>query len=144
MIRDFWVFIADRYKGNPTVFGFDLYNEPWNAVPTVDRPKVSEWKTQVEEWIDAITSVNPKLIFIVENAGHQIWGSGNWGWVQTDPINRINMVYSPHFYPERENGTWKDYTCIGLPGNNFANDYSNQNFSLAKVRWKLLFNHFTH
>ena len=133
MIRDFWVFIANRYKGNPTVFGFDLYNEPWNAVPAVDRPTASEWKTQVEEWIDAITSVNPKLIFVIENAGCQMWGFDDWRWIRTSPIDRANIVYSPHFYPERApDGVWKDYVWIDLPGNTFSKDYSIHNYTVAR------------
>jgi endoglucanase len=133
MIRDFWVFIANRYEGNPTVFGFDLYEEPWNAVPTMDRPTASEWKTQVEEWIDAITIVNPKLIFVIENAGHQEWGSNDWRWIRTSPIDRTNIVYSPHFFPQREpDGTWKDYTWIDLSGNSFSKDYSTHNYAAAK------------
>jgi hypothetical protein len=76
--------------------------------------------------------VNPKLIFVIENAGHQMWGCSDWRWVLTDPINRTNIVYSPHFYPQMANGTWGDYSWIGLPGNAFANDYSNNNYASAK------------
>jgi aryl-phospho-beta-D-glucosidase BglC (GH1 family) len=132
VITQFWVFIAERYQSNPTVFGFDLYNEPWNAVPSVDRPTFSEWVTQIEGWIDAITAVNPNLLFIVENAGQQDWGQNDWRWVLADPIDRSNVVYSPHFYPELEDGSWNDYLGIPLLGSNFTSDYSAQNFAAAK------------
>jgi endoglucanase len=134
MISDFWVFIANRYNGNPTVFGFDLYNEPWNAVPAEDRPYPSEWKTVIEEWIDAITAVNPKLLFIVETAGHQMWGSDDWRWIATSPIERANVVYSPHFYPQRDDGSWKNYTWISLPGNTFASEYASGDYATAKEK----------
>jgi aryl-phospho-beta-D-glucosidase BglC (GH1 family) len=134
MITQFWVFIANRYNGNPTVCGFDLYNEPWNAVPSLtdSRPYPDEWATQVEGWIDAITPVNPHLLFIVENAVHQSWGNDDWRWVSTNPVNRPNVVYSPHFYPESEDGSWNDYSWIPLLGSNFTADYSAQNFAAAK------------
>lgn len=141
-IRDFWVFIANRYKGNPTVFGFDLFNEPWNAVvkpPPDDRPTPKEWKTMVHEWIDAITAVNPKLLFIVENAGHQMWGHEDWRWIApgghegVTAIDRPNVVYSPHFYPQRLDGTWVDDTWIPLAGNTYAGDYAAGNYEVAKA-----------
>lgn len=132
MIRDFWVFMANRYNGNPTVFGFDLYNEPWNAVPAEDRPYPDEWKVQIEEWIDAVSAVNPQLLFFVENAGHQPWGSDDWRWLRSTPIDKPNVVYSPHFYPERGDGTWKDYTWIPLTGNTFCADYVAGNYDVAK------------
>lgn len=134
-IRDFWCFIADRYKGDATVFGFDLVNEPWNCVSGADRPYPDEWKIQNEEWIDAIAAVNSKLLFFVENASHQAWGFDDWRWLRTAPVDRANVVYSPHFYPQNGDGTWKSQ-WIPLPGNTFADDYAAGNYVVAKENMK--------
>lgn len=133
-IRDFWIFIANRYDGNRIVVGFDLLNEPWNCVPAEDRPFPDEWKLQIEEWIDAIVAVNPRLLFFVENAGHQAWGSNDWRWLETAPVNRSNVVYSPHFYPQNLDGSWSDYSWMGVTGSDFAQDYAAGNYEQAKIK----------
>jgi aryl-phospho-beta-D-glucosidase BglC (GH1 family) len=145
MIANFWIFIAQRYNSNHAVFGFDLYNEPWNALAyngtaESSRPYIAEWRSQVEEWIDAISPVNPSLIFFVENAGHSYWGKDDWRWVETEPINRPNVVYSPHFYPESTSGTWNSYSYIELPGTHFGYDYSTHNYAAAKAEMAELLN----
>ena len=133
MIGGFWVFIANRYKGNPTVFGFDLYNELWNAGHLdANRPFPDELKTMTEEWIDAINAVNPKLIYLVEGtqAGY---GQDDFNWVRTFAIDRPNVVYSPHLYPEMDNGTWKDYSSAPFPGNTFCQEYEAGYYAAART-----------
>jgi aryl-phospho-beta-D-glucosidase BglC (GH1 family) len=133
-IRDFWLFLANRYKGIPTVFGFDLYNEPWCAVPEADRPSPYEWKILIEEWIDAVRTINPKLVFVVENAGRQHWGQDDWRWLYTNPVNRTNVIYSPHFYPQSPTGEWKDWGWIELYGSDFTVDYATHNYEIARKK----------
>jgi endoglucanase len=83
-----WLFLAERYKEEPTVIGFDLFNEPHD----VDWVK---WKNTAERAAKAIHKVNPNLLILIQGVG--------WGWdiagAQTNPVNETNIVYSPHIYP---------------------------------------------
>lgn len=102
-----WTMLAARYRNNPTVIGVDLHNEPagpacWGCGnPTVD------WKLAATRAADAVLSVNPNLLIVVEGIENESDGSSTW-WggglkgVAAHPLtldvdNRV--VYSPHDYP---------------------------------------------
>jgi endoglucanase len=80
-----WLLLARRYRTNPAVVGFDLYNEPhsngpgleilglgylkqgatWGPFQGVSNP-VSDWRLAAEQAGNAILGVNPHLLIIVE------------------------------------------------------------------------------
>jgi endoglucanase len=82
-IRD-WVGLAQRYKGNPTVVGVDLRNEPHTAPPGPWSLKAylhqgatwgpyrgienqaTDWRLAAERAGNAVLAVNPHLLIIVE------------------------------------------------------------------------------
>jgi len=99
-----WVTLANRYKNNPTVIGFDLHNEPhsgsWGGGGATD------WARAAERAGNAALAVNPKLLMFVEGVesyqGQNYWWGGNLMGVKNRPIvfNVANqLVYSPHDYP---------------------------------------------
>ncbi|WP_431284388.1 Calx-beta domain-containing protein [Humitalea sp. 24SJ18S-53] len=96
---DSWKMLAARYAGDSTVIGVDLQNEPHGAT-------WSEWSAAAERAGNAIQSVNPNLLVIVEGVGayqnDYYWWGGQLEGVRDDPVvlNVANkVVYSPHDYP---------------------------------------------
>ncbi len=93
--RDFmeaWQHLADRFRDNSGVAGYDLYNEP-HAIPLP--PARFErnvlWPLYART-IDAIGSVDPNHLFIVEG---QLMADVGTVIV---PLRAPNLVYSPHEY----------------------------------------------
>lgn len=110
-----WQTLAARYKGNPTVIGADLHNEP-HAVGASDGacwgcgdPK-RDWRLAAEKAGNAILEVNPDWLIVVEGvdcpSGNQQgsdcgWWGGNLSKAGEYPV-RLDvpnkLVYSPHEY----------------------------------------------
>jgi len=99
-----WQTLANRYKDNPTVIGFDLHNEPYNG--TWGGGGVNDWARAAERAGNAVLQTNPNLLIFVEGVanyqGQSYWWGGNLMGVKDRPIvlsvpNRV--VYSPHDYP---------------------------------------------
>jgi endoglucanase len=102
---DDWKMLAERYKGNDTVIGMDLRNEPFGACWGCGDP-ATDWRLAAEKAGNAILSVNPDLLIIVEGVANQngqsTWWGGNLIGAKDFPIrlqvpNRL--VYSAHEYP---------------------------------------------
>jgi endoglucanase len=101
-----WKMLATRYKGNSTVVGMDLRNEPhggcWGCGDAA-----TDWRLAAEKAGNAVLAVNPELLIIVEGIsnyeGNGYWWGGNLMGVKQYPV-RLNvanrLVYSPHDYPE--------------------------------------------
>jgi endoglucanase len=108
MISD-WVSLVRRYKGNPTVFGVDLHNEPCGQACWGDLDcggDISrDWRLAAERIGNAILAENPDLLIIVEGTqsylGRSTWFGGQLAGVKDAPV-RLNvdnrLVYSPHEY----------------------------------------------
>ena len=99
-----WVTLANRYKTNSTVIGFDLHNEPHNG--TWGGGGATDWARAAERAGNAALAVNPDLLMFVEGVGtyqgQNYWWGGNLMGVKDRPIvfNVANqLVYSPHDYP---------------------------------------------
>nr|BBH87659.1 hypothetical protein KTC_24100 [Thermosporothrix sp. COM3] len=107
-----WKMLASRYKGNTTVIGADLHNEPhapacWGCGDTS-----LDWRLAAERAGNAILSVNPDWLIFVEgvdcyvsgggtNGGCYWWG-GNLTGAQDYPVRLSvpgRLVYSAHDYP---------------------------------------------
>lgn len=101
-----WKMLAQRYKNDPTVIGVDLHNEPrGNACWGCGNAK-TDWQAAATRGGNAVLSVNPNLLIIVEGVenvnGDYSWWGGNLQGVASKPVklnvaNRV--VYSPHDYP---------------------------------------------
>lgn len=101
-----WKMLAIRYKYNEAVIGVDLRNEPYGACwGCGDAAK--DWRLAAEKAGNAILSVNPNLLIIVEGVaeyeGQHTWWGGNLMGAKDHPV-RLNvpdrLVYSVHEYPE--------------------------------------------
>jgi len=109
-----WVTLATKYKGNPTVVGFDLDNEPHGASTWGTGVLATDWNSAAERCGNAIQAVNPDALIIVEGVsivGTDVyWWGGNLSAVRTAPIHLTHpekLVYSAHEYgPEVHDQTW--------------------------------------
>jgi endoglucanase len=102
-----WRMLAQRYNGNTTVIGADLHNEPNAPVCWAEcgEDLTRDWRLAAERAGNAILSVNPNWLIIVEGTdrfnGRATWWGGQLAGVQNAPVrlsvpNRV--VYSPHDY----------------------------------------------
>lgn len=107
-----WVTIAGRYAANNVVVGADLRNEPHGAATWGGTDPATDWHAAAEQAGNAVLSVNPRLLIIVEGVqsfgpeGSYWWG-GNLMGVAGNPIvlqfpdgtsARSQLVYSAHDY----------------------------------------------
>jgi endoglucanase len=109
-----WQMLATRYRGNATVVGADLANEPHGAATWGDDNTSTDWRLAAERAGDAILAVNPDWLIIVEGiqrvGGDTYWWGGNLSAARTAPVrlsNTARLVYSAHDYgPEESGQTW--------------------------------------
>lgn len=101
-----WKMLAQRYFNNPTVIGVDLHNEPHDNACWGCGNQNIDWRLAAEHAGNAILSINPNLLIIVEGVqtynNQWYWWGGNLMGVKDNPV-RLNIankvVYSTHDYP---------------------------------------------
>lgn len=101
-----WKALARRYKYIPGVIAVDLRNEPYNACWGCGDPS-KDWRLAAEKAGNAVLSINPNLVIIVEGVaeynGQYTWWGGNLIGAKEYPVRlKIphRLVYSAHEYPE--------------------------------------------
>ncbi len=101
---DVWQRIARRYRGNPTVWGYDLVNEP---VEGVVGQRLMDWHALATHTAKQVRTIDPDHAIVVEPAP---WGSPA-SLAFFEPLNVPGVVYSVHMYqPHR-------FTHQGIYGN---------------------------
>lgn len=121
-----WVMLANRYKGNTTVIGADLHNEPRGQATWGDGNVKTDWRLAAERAGNAILEANPDWLIIVEGIekykNDYYWWGGNLGYAREFPIrlsNPAKLMYSAHEYgPGVYNQSW--FSAKDFP-NNLAN-----------------------
>lgn len=102
-LTEAWRRMAKRYKGNPSIYGYDILNEPVNN----RTPSVDLWQQTAERVTSAIRAIDRKTPIIIA-AGFSISQFGNF-----KPLRYENIIYSPHFYEpfaythQGVGGAWK-------------------------------------
>lgn len=110
-----WMALANRYKGNTTVVGADLRNEPHNATSGGAcwgcGSSSNDWRLAAERGGNAVLQANPNWLIFVEGNdcfnGSCYWWGGNLQGAQSYPVRLSNpsqLVYSPHDYGPAEYG----------------------------------------
>lgn len=93
--RDFmetWQLLAQRFRDDSGIAGYDLYNEPHAIpLPPIRFEKAFMWPLYART-IDAIGAVDPNHLFIVEGELLADYGT------TVVPLAAPNLVYSPHEY----------------------------------------------
>ena len=89
-----WREIAKRYKDNPTVWAYDLLNEPFSAADQ------QNWADVHDVLYDAIREVDPQKIVIMEDGYKLEFPRWNKSGFFPDPetMGWENVIYSLHFY----------------------------------------------
>ncbi|MBU0655975.1 MAG: cellulase family glycosylhydrolase [Gammaproteobacteria bacterium] len=94
-LEDLWVAIAQRYRNEPTVLGFDLINEPY----------IPDWFAYAPQLISKIRAVDPNHLVFIEQSYHPA-DLGNNSKLYVLPFP--NIVYDIHYYDtfaSSDNGT---------------------------------------
>jgi endoglucanase len=100
-----WVMLAQRYRGNPTVIGADLHNEPHGPATWGDGNPQTDWRLAAERAGNAILTTNPDWLIFVEGIesyhGDFYWWGGNLEGAKQFPVRLAQpdkLVYSAHDY----------------------------------------------
>jgi len=88
---EIWKKMATRYKGNQTIWGFDLVNEP-NDDQTA--PGCMNWQDLAFAAGKAVREIDPDRTLIIEPPKN----GGDTGWQFFNPIPLPRVVYSFHMY----------------------------------------------
>lgn len=97
--------LAARYKGQDTVVGIDLHNEPHDPACWGCGDTATDWRLAAQRAGNAVLGINPDLLVFVEGVQTFNGVSGWWGGnlmgvaqypVQLNVANRV--VYSAHDY----------------------------------------------
>jgi endoglucanase len=118
-----WVMLATRYRGNPTVIGADLDNEPHGSATWGDGNRLTDWRLAAERAGDAVLQANPDWLIFVEGIEHQgndwYWWGGNLSLAGQFPVELSEpgkLVYEAHDYgPGVSNQQW--FQAPNFPAN---------------------------
>jgi hypothetical protein len=89
---ELWKQLAQRYKGEPTVAGYDLLNEPLPERTGAAKTYKAQLEPLYRRLTQAIREVDPRHMIIVEGAD---WAN-DWSVFST-PFDK-NLVYQFHYY----------------------------------------------
>ena len=99
----FWGTVAERYKEEPAVAFYELFNEPTVTGDNLGSCTWTEWRELQERIIDTIREHNPNAICLC--AGF------DWAYelkeVAWEPVNRPNVAYVSHPYPMKRAQPWE-------------------------------------
>jgi len=100
----FWRTVARRYKDEPAVALYELFNEPTVTAPEVGDCTWTEWRDLQEQIIDTVRTYNPRAVCLC--AGF------NWAYdltpVAAEPVRRENIGYVCHPYPMKRPEPWEE------------------------------------
>ncbi len=94
-----WKMLANHYKGNTTVIGADLHNEPSVSATWGDGNAATDWAAAAQRIGNAIQTVNKDWLLLVEGPE---WSSNMAGVAnhQVTFDTPGKLVYSPHVYAQ--------------------------------------------
>lgn len=101
----FWKMAAERYKGNPAVVGYELFNEPTTGdFGELGECTWHEWKCLMETLIDEVRAVDPDAICMVAGLdwAFDLYFAGG------DPVLRDQVAYINHPYPSKAAHPWPE------------------------------------
>ena len=133
-----WRLLADHYKNRPSIWGYDLMNEPGGASSVT----TSNWVSYCQAAVTAIREVDMNTPIILEGAPG--WNHAS-AWLTTgapllavvDPAN--NLIFSAHCYIDRDqSGQWShggsfDAELVGS-GKPYADHASALNVGVDRVK----------
>ncbi|GJD18346.1 Cellulase (glycosyl hydrolase family 5), putative [Rivularia sp. IAM M-261] len=135
---DAWTLLAKRYKNQANVIGADLKNNPHGAATWGSGDIATDWRLAAERCGNAISSVNPNWLIVVEGisgsvAGQKLskhWWGGNLEGVRNNPVRLSianKLVYSVHEYG------------AGVLAREWFQKPTSEILDLLKYRWEMGF-----
>jgi len=120
-VKNLWIYIAEHYKDEPYIAGYNLLNEP-------DAPNMEILNRLYREWTYAIRSVDKRhIIFIEGNRYSQVFEGLD------EPFDD-NLVYSSHNYTI---ATHRARKYPGYVGNVYADKNWMEKIFLERNSWIL-------
>ncbi len=102
--KKFWSDTAQRYKKEPTVAFYEIFNEPASMHWKGGSMSWQKWRDVADEIIDAIYAQNPAAIPVV--------GGMEWAYDLRDaaeaPLRNKGIVFAVHPYPGHAGQPWED------------------------------------
>ncbi len=108
-----WEKIARRYKGNPAVWGYDLINEPTQAMPSPSG--VADYLGTQVRAAKAIREIDSTTAIFIAAAQ----GDSAEGYKELEPVDIPNVIYQVHMYVPMEfthQGVYGDWKPATYPG----------------------------
>lgn len=100
----FWQTISARYRNNPVIAFYEVFNEPTRYNGTLGRMTWDQYKELMEEIIFVIYAHDGNVIPIV--------GGFNWAYdltnVRENPIEAEGIAYVSHPYPQKREQPWEE------------------------------------
>lgn len=117
-VADFWSKIAERYKDDDAIYGYDLMNEPKHAF--------SDWEIAAQLSVDAIRKHDTKHYVLVEGMHYS---AANY-WSVTSPTSGTldikdpagRLIYSAHSYWDYQSNIYANPQYLGNDGNYRSDD----------------------
>lgn len=105
-----WKKIANRYKGNSSIFAYELINEPVQEgfVPA----GLLDWRNLQVKAAKAIRAIDPSTPISISVDNYD--GAGNFRWM--DPVPVSGVIYSVHMYEPMtytHQGVYSQYAAAG-------------------------------
>lgn len=101
---DFWRTIAARYKDEPTVAMYELYNEPTVTGKKFGDMSWQQLKKLYQKMLSEIRASDKETICLI--AGF------NWAYdltpVKNSPLDAKNIAYVSHPYPQKREQPWEE------------------------------------
>lgn len=100
----FWRTVASRYREEPNVALYEVFNEPTTISNTLGSLTWSQWKDLQTDIITIIQANNPDAVVLVAGL--------NWAYdlrpAAEEPFEVSNLAYVSHPYPQKREAPWED------------------------------------
>jgi len=118
-MKDFWRDIAEHYKDDNRVVFYELFNEPTYGTGFSDSQSWGQWKSKAEELVDIIRGYDSDAKIIVSGI---LW-SYDLSYVLANPVNRQNIVYGTHPYPNQSKSYDEAFGALKATSPVFATEF---------------------
>lgn len=94
ILFDAWTRIANRCKGHPAIYAYDLLNEPAELYPLPRLRENKSYHNLAQGLVDRIRAIDPETPIVIEcpETGNPL------GFETMLPVKGENLIYSVHFY----------------------------------------------